>query len=160
MSAASKDGLLCGLLGVGNSYVQKESITNFGPTTSHRAGSCRHPTTPRRPTTSAARLLGDSHGMFSFAARNLAKSGARMLSTSTGAAAKNQRVLMGASAVAVGMAAGVAGYKSECLKIEIDDSTAKKLLSALSGAKGENGPRYNELLPSPKDAKVHACVVE
>ena len=98
--------------------------------------------------------------MFSFAARNLAKSGARMLSTSTGAAAKNQRVLMGASAVAVGMAAGVAGYKSECLKIEIDDSTAKKLLSALSGAKVENGPRYNELLPSPKDAKVHACVVE
>ena len=75
-------------------------------------------------------------------------------------AAKNQRVLMGASAVAVGVAAGVAGYKSECLKIEIDDSTAKKLLSALSGASADNGPRYNELLPSPPGATVKACVVE
>jgi len=31
---------------------------------------------------------------------------------------------MGASAVAAGVAAGVATYKSECLKIEIDDATA------------------------------------
>jgi hypothetical protein len=99
--------------------------------------------------------------MFASAAKNAAKSGARMLSSGAASAAKNQRVAMGASALAAGFAAGVAGYKSECLKIEIDDATAKKLLSALSGAKSEPaGPRYNELLPSPPGSKIKCCVVE
>ena len=87
--------------------------------------------------------------MFATAARNVAKSGARMLSTGAARAANNQRVVMGAAGVAAGIAAGVAGYKSECLKIEIDDATAKKLLAALKGGATPTGPRYNELMASP-----------
>jgi hypothetical protein len=98
--------------------------------------------------------------MFSTAARNVAKSGARYLSTGAAKAAKSQRVAMGASAVAAGIAAGVVGYKSECLKIEIDDATAKKLLSALSAGSTPTGPRYNTLLSSPPGASCKACVVE
>ena len=98
--------------------------------------------------------------MFASIARNVGRSGARMMSTSAASAAKNQRAVMGASAVAAGIAAGVAGYKSECLKIEIDDATASKLLSALSGAPKVCGPRYNELMTSPPEAKLKACVVE
>jgi len=98
--------------------------------------------------------------MFASIARNVGRSGARMMSTSAASAAKNQRAVMGASAVAAGIAAGVAGYKSECLKIEIDDATAKKLLSALAGAKTATGPRYNTLLDSPPGATIKACVVE
>ena len=92
--------------------------------------------------------------MFSTAARTVAKSGARMLSTGAAKAAKNQRAVMGAAAAAVGVAAGVAGYKSECLKIELDDATAKKLLTALSAGSAATGPRYNELLPAPAGAKI------
>ena len=99
--------------------------------------------------------------MFATVARNAARSGARMLSTGAANGAKNQRVVMGASALAAGVTAGIAGYKSECLKIEIDDATAGKLLKALKGgAPADLGPRYNELLPAPAGAKITACVVE
>jgi hypothetical protein len=86
--------------------------------------------------------------MLATAARTIAKSGARALSTGAAKAAKHQRTVLGASAVAVGIAAGVAGYKSECLQIEIDDATAKSLLAAIK-AGSNTGARYNELLPSP-----------
>ena len=80
---------------------------------------------------------------------------------SSASAAKSQKLAMGASAVAVGVAAGVATHQAECLKVEIDDATAKKLLAALSGAKSApTGPRYNELLPAPAGATIKACVVE
>ena len=98
--------------------------------------------------------------MFSSAARNAFKTGARMLSSGAAQTVKSQRFMMGASAVAVGVAAGVATHQADCLKVEIDDATAKKLLGALSAAKGDTGPRYNELLPAPAGATVKACVVE
>jgi len=98
--------------------------------------------------------------MFSNLARNVSKSGARMLSSGAAKAAKSQRVAMGASAVAAGIAAGVLGYKSECLKIELDDATAKKLLAALSAGKKPSGTRYNTLMPSPSSPEAKVCVVE
>ena len=100
--------------------------------------------------------------MFSSAMRNFARSGARYLSTGAALAAKSQRAVLGVSAVAVGVAAGVGVHKSECLKVEIDDATAKKLLTALSGAAkaAPAGPRYDTLLPSPAGATAMCCVVE
>jgi len=80
--------------------------------------------------------------------------GSRMSGAATSAAVPRARLFGGA-------AAGFVGYQNECLKIEIDDATAKKLLAALSGgAKAPAGPRYNELLPPPAGSKIKACVVE
>merc|ERR1719453_2224210 len=97
--------------------------------------------------------------MFRVASRVISKSAVRSYSNVAGSAAR-PRVVMGASAVAAGVAAGVLGYKSECLKIGLDDATAKKLLAALSTAKPVAGPRYNELMPSPAGAECKCCVVE
>jgi hypothetical protein len=97
--------------------------------------------------------------MFRLASRAFAQ--ARMASTSATAAAR-PRTLFGGAAVASGLAAGFVGYQNECLKIEIDEATAKKLLAALStGAKPKSaGARYNELLPPPAGSTIKACVVE
>jgi len=94
--------------------------------------------------------------MFARFARSVARNGSRMLSSS----ATTPRSAIGASAVAAGIAAGALGYHSDCLKIELDDATAKKLLSALQGKSAAAGPRYNELMPSPAGSKINACVVE
>jgi hypothetical protein len=94
----------------------------------------------------------------------LGRVGARALSTSAATAVRrSQHSLLGASAVAAGVAAGVYGYQSECLKIDIPDETAKALMAALSkGSKGSKatGPRYNTLMPSPAGANIKCCVVE
>jgi len=97
--------------------------------------------------------------MFSVASRVFSKAGVR--SFSTAASAARPRALVGAAAAAVGIAAGYTGYANECLKIEIDDATAKKLLAALStAAPAAKGPRYNELMPSPANPAAKVCVVE
>ena len=98
--------------------------------------------------------------MFTQAARAFSKAGSRGLATASAKAANNQRLAMGAAAAAVGVVSGIAAHKSDCLKIEIDDATAKKLLSALGSASKADGPRYNELLPPPAGAKIKCCVVE
>lgn len=86
---------------------------------------------------------------------------ARYLSAGATNAAKSQRIAMGASAVGVGAAAaGLAGY-TECLKVDIDDATAKKLLAALSGVNsrpaiylvgGPSGAGKDTLLLGARDA--------
>ena len=100
-----------------------------------------------------------SANMFRVASRVISKAGVR--SFSTAASAARPRALVGAAAAAVGIAAGYTGYANECLKIEIDDATAKKLLAALStAAPAAKGPRYNELMPSPANPAAKVCVVE
>ena len=99
--------------------------------------------------------------MLSFASRAARTMGARAMSTSAAsAAAKRPNFAIGASAVAAGVAAGCFGYKTECLKIELDDATAKKLAAALSAGATPTGPRYNTLMPSPAGANIKCCVVE
>mmetsp|Transcript_73329 Transcript_73329/g.122469 ORF Transcript_73329/g.122469 Transcript_73329/m.122469 type:complete len:490 (+) Transcript_73329:18-1487(+) len=92
--------------------------------------------------------------------RTFAKAGARLFSSSSASAGHSRRAAYGAAAAAAAAAASY-GYMTECLKIEIDDATATKLMSALSGAsKAPAGPRYNTLRPSPPDAKYKLAVVE
>ena len=64
-----------------------------------------------------------SANMFRVASRVISKAGVR--SFSTAASAARPRAFVGAAAAAVGIAAGYTGYSNECLKIEIDDATAK-----------------------------------
>merc|ERR1719453_1585517 len=97
--------------------------------------------------------------MFRVASRVVSKAGARSYST-TAASGARPRALVGAATAAVGIASGFYGYSNECLKIELDDATAKSLLAALSTAKPVAGPRYNELMPSPAGAPAKCCVVE
>ena len=94
--------------------------------------------------------------MFRFASRTFANAGARMANMTGGFA--RPRMAVASAAVATG-AIGYYGMRNECLKIEIDDATAKKLLAALQ-PKQSTGPRYNTLLPSPPNATVKCCVVE
>jgi hypothetical protein len=94
--------------------------------------------------------------MFRFASRTFANAGARMANLTGGFT--QPRMAVASAAVATG-AIGYYGMQNECLKIEIDDATAKKLLAALQ-PKQATGPRYNTLLPSPPNAAVKCCVVE
>jgi len=82
--------------------------------------------------------------------------GARMMA----ARASSMRLVAGAGAAALG--AGAAYNYSECIKIDLDASTAKSLLKALQSAGGAapTGPRYNELMKSPPGAKYKLAVVE
>jgi hypothetical protein len=65
---------------------------------------------------------------------------------------------MGGAALAAG-AAGLYGYTS-CLKVEIDDATAKSLLAQLESGLKNKGPRYNELMSQPANPKYRLAVVE
>jgi len=65
-----------------------------------------------------------------------------------------------AGAAAAAVTAGAAYNYSDCIKIEIDTATAKTLMAALKGAAANDGPRYNELMPSPPNAKFKLAVVE
>jgi len=77
---------------------------------------------------------------------------ARGIATRTGA-----RV----AAAAVGAVGVGATYNfSDCIKLDIDAATAKSLMAALKSASTDDGPRYNELLPSPPGAKFKLAVVE
>merc|ERR1719453_1289874 len=97
--------------------------------------------------------------MFRVASRVISKSAVRSYSNVAGSAAR-PRALVGAAAAVVGIGSAYYGYSNECLKIELDDATAKSLLAALSTAKPVAGPRYNELMPSPAGAECKCCVVE
>ena len=77
----------------------------------------------------------------------LGRVGARALSTSAATAVRrSQHSLLGASAVAAGVAAGVYGYQSECLKIDMPAQS--------------KAARYNTLMKSPTGAQIKCCVVE
>ena len=68
------------------------------------------------------------------------------------------RVMMGGAAFAAG--AGAFASQTDCISVEIDTATAKGLLKSLSAATTVTGPRYNEKMTNPPDAKFKCAVVE